>query len=132
MNSDRPKHSDPGGDERPRPSSREAAHPFPRPQISAADFPALRSFLRGYFHQDMKDEYGSPEEALREFSEDASPDERDAVAKEWLRFRDHTRDQPLAEVNRILTGQLGSSYALTVEDIQLMTTTFSQAVRKPK
>jgi hypothetical protein len=100
--------------------------------ITKTDFPALRTFLRGYFHQDMKDEYGSPEEAVREFCEDASSDERDAVAKEWLRFRDHTKDQPLAEVNRILTSQLGSSYALTLEDLQHMTAAFSQGIRKAK
>ena len=132
MTADRPKHSDPCGDGRPQTSNREAAHTSPMPQVSAANFPALRSFLRGYFHQDMKDEYGSPEEAVREFCEDASPDERHAVAKEWLRFQEHTRDQPVAEINRILTSQLGSSYALTLEDVQQITTAFSQSIRKSK
>ena len=86
--------------------------------ISAADFPALRSFLRGYFHQDMKDEYGSPEEAVREFCADASPDERKAVAEDWSRFLDQAKDRPLEEVNRILTGPLGSSCAITDDDLK--------------
>jgi len=86
--------------------------------VSAADFPALRSFLRGYFHQDMKDEYGSPEEAVREFCSDASGEERAAVAKQWAQFVDQTKGQPLEEVNRLLTGPLGSSYAMTDEDLK--------------
>ena len=105
------------GDGRARPSSREVATSSSPLEISAADFPALHSFLRGYFHQDMKDEYGSPEEAVREFCANASTDERAAMAKDWSRFLDHTKGQPLEEVNRILTGLLGSSYALTSEDM---------------
>jgi len=83
--------------------------------FSAADFPALRSFLRGYFHQDMKDEYGSPEEAAREFCADASPEERAAVAAEWARFLERTKGQPIEAINRILTGPLGSSCTMTDE-----------------
>jgi hypothetical protein len=110
-------------------------HPPKKPTtapISATDFPALRSFLRGYFHQDMKDEYGSPEEAVREFCEDASAEERTAVAREWLRFLDQTKGQPLEEMNRTLTGPLGSSYSLTNEDLQRITASLSLAVRKPR
>ena len=86
--------------------------------ISAADFPALRSFLRGYFHQDMKDEYGSPEEAVREFCSDASGEERAAVAEQWSHFVDRTKGLALEQINRILTGPLGSSYAMTDEDLK--------------
>jgi len=89
----------------------------PEHSISAADFPALRSFLRGYFHQDMKDEYGSPEEAVREFCEDANTEERAAVATEWTRFIDQTKALPLERINRILTGPLASSYTMTDEDL---------------
>jgi len=100
--------------------------------ISAADFPALRSFLRGYFHQDMKDEYGSPEEAVREFCEDASAEERAAVAENWSRFLAQTNGQPIAEINRSLTGQLGSSYALSEEDVRQISEELSRSTRKPK
>jgi len=97
--------------------------------ISAADFPALRSFLRGYFHQDMKDEYGSPKEAICEFCEDASAEERAQVAKEWAKFLEQTKGQPLEEVNRFLTGPLGSSCSLTNEEMLEMTAVLCRTTR---
>jgi CdiI immunity protein len=100
-------------------------------QLSAADFPALRSFLRGYFHQDMKDEYGSAAEAVREFCEDASADERAAVAKDWSRFMDDTKGQPIEQINRLLTGTLGSSYSLSGDEIQQVTATLSGSPKAP-
>jgi hypothetical protein len=101
-------------------------------EFSAADYPTLRSFLRGYFHQDMKDEYGSAEEAAREFCADASPDERAAVAGEWSRFLAQTKDQPLEEVNRILTGPLGSSCILRGEELERISAVLSRTGRKPE
>ena len=99
-------------------------------RLSVEDFPALRSFLRGYFHQDMKDEYGSPEEAAREFCKDASAEKRSAVAEEWTRFLARTKGQPLEEMNRILTGPLGSSYSLTRHDVEGVSAVLSQSPRK--
>ena len=101
------------------------------PAISAADFPSLRSFLRGYFHQDMKDEYGSVEEAIREFCGDADEKERSAVAKEWSRFLAQTKSQPQERINRILIDQLGSSYSLTAEDLAQITTILHKS-QKPE
>ncbi len=100
--------------------------------FSAADFPALRTFLRGYFHQDLKDEYGTPAEAVREFCEDASAEERAAVAENWSRFLAQAGGQPLEELNRILTGALGSSYALTSENVGQISAILSRATRKAK
>lgn len=91
----------------------------------ASDFPALRSFLRGYLHQDMKDEYGSPAEAAAEFYTDADPDERSAVAREWDRFVTQMKHAPLDEFNRFLTRELGSAYSLTTEDIQQISASFA-------
>lgn len=85
--------------------------------IAPGDFPALHNFLRAYFHQDMKDEYGSAEGAVREFRSDASDEDVRALAEEWSRFVDRTEGQPLEQVNRILTGPLGSSYAITREEL---------------
>jgi hypothetical protein len=99
--------------------------------ITAADYPALRSFFRGYFHQDMKDEYGSPEEAVREFCDDACTDERAAVAQEWSRFVAQTKGKPLDEINRILTGPLGSSSILSGEDLELISAVLSRKSREP-
>jgi len=92
--------------------------------FSAADFPDLRSFLRGYFHQDMKDEYGSPAEAAREFCSDAGGEERAAVAEQWARLMAQTAGQPSEHINRILTGSLGSSYAMTGEELQQISAIF--------
>lgn len=102
------------------------------PSFSAADFPALRSFLRGYFHQDMTDEYGSPEEAVREFCEDASAEERAAIAENWSRFLAQTDGQPIETINRILTGTLGSSYALTHEHLRQISAALLQTTKKSK
>lgn len=107
-------------------------HPKKPTLISADDFPALRSFLRGYFHQDMKDEYGSPEEAVREFCEDASAEERAAVAGDWSRFLDQTKGQPIEEVNRHLTVALGGSNALTDENLARISAILSQSATKRK
>jgi hypothetical protein len=103
----------------------------PSAAISAAEFPALRTFLRGYLHEDMKDEYGSVAEAARRFCADASLEERAAVAAEWSNFLNQTRSQPLNAINAILTGPLGSSYSLTAEDVLNLSAVFSQSEGKP-
>jgi hypothetical protein len=81
------------------------------PEISAADFPALRDFLRGYFHEDMVDEYGSAEEAARRFCRDADNRQHKAVALEWEQFVERTKQQPLSAMNEALI-KLGSRYIL--------------------
>jgi len=99
--------------------------------FSAADFPALRTFLRGYFHQDMKEEYGSPEEAVSEFCADASPEEVRSVAENWSRFLAQAQGLHPQELNRILTSVLGSSYALTTEDMERISAILSRAAQNP-
>lgn len=80
--------------------------------------------MRGYFHEDMADEYGTLEEAVRQFCEDADTDERKTVAGEWQRFLAQTKGQPLAAVNKILTGKLGSACSLQLEDIDKISRAF--------
>jgi hypothetical protein len=87
-------------------------------EISAANFPALRSFLHGYFHEDMADEYGTLEEAAGQFYEDADPDERKAVFSEWSRFVTQTRGLSLAIINKLLTEKLGSACRLQADDLE--------------
>jgi hypothetical protein len=82
--------------------------PLPKVDVTADNFPALRAFLRGYFHEDMADEYGASDEAARQFCEDADSDERSAVAGEWFRFLELSKEQSLAAVNQLLK-KLGSS-----------------------
>ena len=80
------------------------------PEISSADFPALRDFLRGYFHEDVVEEYGSAEAAARQFCEDADEQQRKAVAKDGARLLDKMKNESWAATNAVLTGKLGSAY----------------------
>jgi hypothetical protein len=66
-----------------------------KPEITAANFPALHTFLRGYFHEDVADEYGTPPEAADQFCEDADTDERIPVAREWQQLVELTGTQPV-------------------------------------
>jgi CdiI immunity protein len=93
------------------------ASPKNNPEISAANFPALRSFLHGYFHEDMADEYGTLEEAAQQFYEDADPDERKAVWSEWSRFLSQTDGRPLSAINKLLAEKLGCACRLQADDI---------------
>jgi len=97
------------------------------PALSAAQFPALHNFLRGYFHQDMKDEYGSAAGAARAFCQNASAAERSALSAEWARFTQQTAGLPLEQVNQLLTGPLGSSYAIADGDIEKLSNILKEA-----
>jgi hypothetical protein len=94
------------------------------PEITAATFPALRSFFRGYFHEDMADEYGTLEEAVRTFCEDADTDERKTVTGEWTRFVAQTKGQSITAINKIMTEKLGSACRLKPEDIETISLAF--------
>lgn len=94
------------------------------PEITAATFPALRSFMRGYFHEDMADEYGTLDEAVRQFCEDADANERKTVASEWHRFVAQTKGQPLSTINKILTEKLGSACRVQPDDIEKISRAF--------
>jgi hypothetical protein len=93
-------------------------------EITAATFPALRSFMRGYFHEDMADEYGTLDEAVRQFCEDADAKERKTVASEWQRFVAQTKGQPVSAINKIVTEKLGSACRLQLEDIEKISRAF--------
>jgi len=92
--------------------------------ITAETFPALRSFMRGYFHEDMADEYGTLDEAVRQFCEDADTDERKTVSGEWKQFVIQTKSQPLPAINKILKDKLGSACRLQADDIDKITRAF--------
>lgn len=98
-------------------------HKTPAAEISPANFPALRSFLHGYFHEDMADEYGTLEEAVRQFEEDADPAEWKTTAGEWEKFVAATKGQPLATINQAL-GKIGSACLMTAEDFDHISRAF--------
>jgi len=100
------------------------AHKSSNVEVSAENLPALRSFLRGYFHEDMADEYGSLEEAVRQFQEDADPVEWKTVDGEWKRFASATKGQSVNAINQALTGKLGSACTVTAEDLDKISRAF--------
>jgi CdiI immunity protein len=103
----------------------------PKPEISAAKFPTLHTFLRGYFHEDVADEYGTPPEAAEQFCEDADTDERIPVAREWQQLTELTQGQP-ATLNEALK-KLGSAVKLNEEEIPQISAIFARYLaEKPK
>ena len=98
----------------------------PKPEITAANFPALHTFLRGYFHEDVADEYGTPPEAADQFCEDAETDERIPVAREWQQLSELTRAQPAA-LNAALK-KLGSAIRLNEEEILKVSAIFARCL----
>jgi hypothetical protein len=106
-------------------------HSNPKPEISAANFPTLHTFLRGYFHEDVADEYGSPPEAAEQFCEDADTDERIPVAREWQQLAELTHGQP-ATLNAALK-KLGSAVNLNEEEIPQISAIFARCLaQKPR
>jgi hypothetical protein len=98
----------------------------PRPEITAANFPALHTFLRGYFHEDVADEYGTAPEAADQFCEDAETDERIPVAREWQQLVELTQGQPAALNPALKT--LGSAIRLTEEEIPQVSAIFARCL----
>jgi CdiI immunity protein len=79
-------------------------------EITAPQFPALRAFMRSYLHQDFGEEYGSVEEAVKTFCDDAGEAEVSAVSAEWSAFLEMVRGRPLGEINNMLAAKLGSAW----------------------
>ena len=84
--------------------------------ISMVEFPALRDFLRGYFHEDLAEDYGSPEAAAQQFRQDADVAQRKALAEEWTQFLVRMKGQPLEALNQALIA-LGSAWQLNQADL---------------
>ncbi len=98
----------------------------PKPDITAANFSALHTFLRGYFHEDVEDEYGTAPEAADQFCDDAESDERIPVAREWQQLCELTRSQPVA-LNAALK-KLGSAIRLSEEEIPKVSAVFARCL----
>ena len=95
-------------------------------EITTANFPALHTFLRGYFHEEVADEYGTPPEAADQFCDDAETDERIPVAREWQQVVEMTGTQP-APLNAALK-KLGSAIRLTEEEIPQVAAIFARCL----
>jgi hypothetical protein len=97
-----------------------------RPEITIANFPALHTFLRGYFHEDVADEYGTAPEAADQFCEDAETDERLPVAREWQQLSELTGALP-APLNAALK-KLGSAIRLNEDEIPQISAIFARCL----
>jgi hypothetical protein len=97
-----------------------------KPEITAAKFSALHTFLRGYFHEDVADEYGTPPEAADQFCEDADSDERIPVAREWQQVVELSGGQT-AVFNAALK-KLGSAIRLSDEEIPQVSAIFARCL----
>jgi hypothetical protein len=95
-------------------------------ELTAENFPALHTFLRGYFHEDVRDEYGSAPEAADQFCEDAESDERIPVAREWQKVVELTDGQAPA-LNAALK-KLGAAIQLTEDQIPEISAIFARCL----
>jgi hypothetical protein len=98
--------------------------------MTAENFPALHTFLRGYFHEDVADEYGTPPEAADQFCEDAETDERIPVAREWQKVMELTAGQPPA-LNAALK-KLGSAIQLKEDQIPEVSAIFARSLKSAR
>jgi hypothetical protein len=99
--------------------------------VSAGTFPALRRFLRGYLHEDWREDYESSSEAAQQFCEDASADEREDVAREWEAFRQRTKNLSLPAISELLSKQLGAAWRPETSDqIEAISAVFRPFNRK--
>ncbi len=101
-------------------------HSNSKPEINVANFPTLHSFLRGYFHEDVADEYGTPPEAAEQFCEDAETDERTPVAREWQKLVELTHSHPNS-LNAALK-KLGSAIQLNEAEIPQVSAIFARCL----
>jgi CdiI immunity protein len=98
----------------------------PKVDVTAENFPALHTFLRGYFHEDVADEYGTAPEAADQFCEDADSEERIPVAREWQKIVEVTEGQATA-LNAALK-KLGAAIRLTEAQIPEISAIFARCL----
>lgn len=82
----------------------------PSAAFSAADFPQLQEFLRGYLHEDFKEEHGSALGALDEFCYSATKRERQALKRDLDAFVTLIAGKPFDKVRDWWTRDLGSAW----------------------
>jgi len=78
-------------------------------RLKASEFPELQRVFTGYLHEDFIEEYGTPADALRAFTRDASDAERQRFRAEVRRFLEITAPLDLAKL-RTLLGRLGARW----------------------
>ena len=84
----------------PKPKTKTSAQPAV--PITADGFPALAEFFRGYFHEDMADDYGSMVGAAEQFCLDADHIQIEKLYRDWLRFTANTCKMDLDGLTALL------------------------------
>jgi hypothetical protein len=79
-------------------------------QIRAGEFSALEGFLAAYLHEDYREEHATPEDALAEFLEDATPDEVKRLTHDWKTFRHRVQAMADAAQVTVFVDTLGSAW----------------------
>ncbi len=97
-------------------------------ETSTADA-ALRHFLRGYFHQDLTDEYGTPANAAARFCAEADRAESTAARSAWEHARTHFAGN-LSAFNSHLA-DLGSAWLFGDEsELELVSAAFAIGIER--
>jgi hypothetical protein len=86
-------------------------------EFFAEDFPVLQDFLGAYFHEDFMEEYGSPEAAVKQFGEDAAPEEVRQTLQEWRALYALLKGHPLTEWQAALRKLGGAWQVASLGDI---------------
>src|SRR5512133_2895072 len=73
-------------------------------------YPLLHQFFRGYLHQDFPEEYGSIAGALRQYRAGSGEEEYERYSDEWDTSRGGVEGQGRADVEGILSGNLGGGW----------------------
>lgn len=80
------------------------------PRIARGEFSALEGFLAAYLHEDFQEEHATPNDALDEFLEDATPEDVQRLRRDWQAFRDRIAPLPDGARVRVLVDTLGSAW----------------------
>lgn len=114
-------------------TSRRRTRPARRPR--SEEYPALAAFLRGYLHEDF-DAGGNAvgdaaSDALARFLEDASPEERSALAAEARRLLAAVSSVPAQQLPRLLSALGGAWEPVDGEEALSLLSRMAQAAGGP-
>ena len=101
-----------------RPRPRPARVTKAAPRLRGEAYPAAAGFFRGYLHEDFLEVHGSLGAAVSAFIEDADPAERQQVIEELAALAASLRDRPMREVQKFVTGDLGSRWEPKARELE--------------
>jgi hypothetical protein len=84
-------------------------------KFSAAEFPHLQEFVRGYLHQDLVPEYGNPHQAALAYLADLPKQDHAAVSAEAMQMRAAVQHWTTEQLNRELA-KLGAAWSFVSSD----------------